>query len=122
MIITINKKCPTINHVFGFKGFRKFIKAEGKEFREYVINEVHKQVHPMNFKIKLKITIDVIENWFTKNNEIKRKDLDNRAKFLIDSIFKGLELDDKFIFELVMRKCQSLDEEKSVIKIEESNE
>ena len=47
---------------------------------------------------------------------MKKKDIANREKFLIDSVFNALGLDDCFIFEHAMRKAQS-DEEKAIIII-----
>jgi len=56
-----------------------------------------------------------------KKGEVKRKDVANREKFLIDSVFDALGIDDKFIFEHNISKCQDT-EEFALIKIEEYNE
>ena len=42
----------------------------------------------------------------------------NRTKFLIDSVFQALDIDDKLIFEHTIKKIQSETEEKAVINIE----
>ena len=68
--------------------------------------------------VKLSVRVEIYEDWHTKKGAVKKKDVANREKFLIDSVFKALELDDCFIFEHVMRKVQSV-EEKAVIAIEE---
>jgi len=44
----------------------------------------------------------------------------NREKFLIDSVFGTLNTDDKFIYELTMKKIQS-EKEFTVVVIEELN-
>ena len=67
---------------------------------------------------QLKVTTLVYESWYTKKGDVKKKDLANREKFLIDSVFSALGIDDKFIFEHTMRKVQS-DEEKVIIRIEQ---
>ena len=67
---------------------------------------------------KLKINIEIHEDWFTLKGDVKRKDIANREKFLVDSIFESLGLEDKYIFEHSMKKIQS-EEEFAVIKIEE---
>jgi len=59
--------------------------------------------------------------WTPKNKgrlfDVKlEKDIANRKKFLIDSVFRGLGLDDSFIFEHTMFKVQS-EEEKAAITI-----
>ncbi len=119
--ITIPVKCPTINHLYGQRGFRKFLKKEAKVLREYIENRVHEQVNLPDRKAlegkKLKIEIEVHENWLTKEGKVKRKDVANREKFLVDSIFESLGLDDKFIYHHLMKKIQSK-EEKSIIRLE----
>ena len=44
--------------------------------------------------------------WFTKKGTIRKVDLDNYAKVLLDSIFKHLIVDDSQIFQLKMFKEQ----------------
>lgn len=46
-------------------------------------------------------------DWFTKKGSARKKDLDNFAKTVIDSIFKHLILDDKWVFSLKMDKVNS---------------
>ena len=66
---------------------------------------------------KLKVRVEIHEDWLTKKGEIKRKDVANRENFLIDSVFNALGIDDKFIFEHNIIKCQD-SREFSIIKIE----
>ena len=123
--ITIPRKVLTINHVYGFRGFRKFIKKEGRELKEFIIETIRadyikNQEELSTFTDALSVTINVYENWLTKDKKIKRKDLDNRAKFLLDAVFEGLQLDDKLIYKLILLKVQST-EEKSIVYIERLN-
>jgi len=121
MKILIDKKVPSINHLYWHRGNIKIIKKEARELKEYIDFCVKRDVKLFNEEIlinkKLKVTIEVYENWLTKKNEVKKKDVDNRSKFLLDSIFKSLELDDKFIYELKTSKIQS-NEEKAIVNIE----
>jgi len=121
MKILIDKKVPSINHLYWHRGNIKIIKKEARELKEYIDFCVKRDVKLSNEEIlinkKLKVTIEVYENWLTKKNEVKKKDVDNRSKFLLDSIFKSLELDDKFIYELKTSKIQS-NEEKAIVNIE----
>ena len=115
MIITIPFKTPTINHLYWHRGNMKIITKEAKELREQIKKIVHSQ--PMSLKLtKLEVKIKIYENWYTKKGEIKRKDVSNREKFLIDSVFDALGIDDKFIFKSTMEKIQS-EEEESIIEI-----
>ena len=117
--IIIDKKTPSINHVYLQKGYRKFIRPEGKKLREYIITKIKKQKINVKKYInkELKIEVKIYENWYTKDNRIYRKDISNREKFMTDSVFTALGLDDKQIFKHTMIKKQS-QIEKTVIKID----
>lgn len=117
MIITIPFKTPSINHLYGQNGVRKYLKPEAKKLRQEIIEIVKSYPGDIHLSNHLKVTVDLYENWYTKKGTVKRVDAANREKFLIDSVFEGLLLDDKYIFEHTMRKIQS-DEEKAVIAIE----
>jgi len=110
MKITIPFKTPSINHLYGSRGFRKFLTKEAKELREEIINICNKAIWDPLENTKLKVIVEIHEDWNTKKGEVKRKDISNREKFLIDSIFQGLNLDDKFIFEHTMIKVQDVRE------------
>jgi len=103
----------------------KFLKKEARELRDEIITLVNNQVHEYELKHlkdkQLIVNVEVHENWFDLNKNIKRKDILNKEKFLIDSVFKGLDLDDRQIFDCRFIKRQSNNEEdyKSIITIRE---
>jgi len=119
MKITIPFKTPTINHLYGQHGVRKYLKPEAKELRERIkeIIEFEKD-NGLFFSNanKLQVNIKIYENWYTKKGKVKRKDISNREKFLVDSVFDALGIDDKGIFKHTMEKIQS-NEEKAEITI-----
>lgn len=123
MKIIIKKKTPSINHLYGFKGPRKFLTKEAKELRLYIEEVVKKKLGNLNLDIedyedrKLTLLVEIYENWLTKSGDVYKKDISNREKFLVDSIFKSLGLDDKFIWEHTMKKIQSISEEKAIVEI-----
>lgn len=123
MKIKIPFKTITINHLYYHRGNMKILTTEAKRLRkkiEEIVQKPHITLSAINFKekeIKLKVLVEIHENWFCKNGSVKKKDLANREKFLIDSIFDALKIDDKFIFEHRMKKIQS-EEEFAIIKIE----
>jgi Holliday junction resolvase RusA-like endonuclease len=118
MQIIIPFKTLTYNHLHGHRGFRWYLKPEGKELQEKIRNIVNEIKIPNNDpEVPLKVSVEIHENWLCKDGSVKRKDLDNRQKFLIDCVFNSLGIDDKFIFEHTMKKIQS-NEEKAIIKIE----
>ncbi len=112
MEILIPFKTPTVNHLYGQHGFRKYLKPEAKELREKIKNIIIKNKNYKIFKITDKIAINVKmhEDWYCKNGTISRKDIANREKFLIDSIFEELDIDDRQIFKLTMEKVQDTQE------------
>jgi len=120
VVITIPFKTPSVNHLyFNFRNIRiltKEARTLKKEIEEIVKNE---KILFNNFDNQFKVKIEIYEDWFFKNGEVKRTDIANREKFLVDAIFDALGIDDKYIFENTMIKIQSDTEEKAVITIEE---
>jgi len=123
--IIIPFKTPTVNHLYGQRpggfGRARFLKPEARKIREKILELIGElprcMIDGLPKYSQLKVTTLVHENWYTKKGDVKRKDIANREKFLIDSVFSALGIDDKFIFEHTMKKVQS-NEEKVTIKIE----
>ena len=51
---------------------------------------------------ELSLTVEIFEDWYTKKGAVRKKDLANREKFLIDSVFRSLGLDDSYIFKHII--------------------
>jgi hypothetical protein len=122
MEITIPIKTPSINHLYGRNQWGSvYLKTEAKKLKKEIEESIHKSLG-YSFEeiknVKLKVVTRIFENWFTKEGNVKRVDVGNREKFLIDTVFEALGLDDKFIFEHTMEKIQSETDEKAVINIE----
>ncbi len=128
MIIKIPFKTPTVNNLYG-KTFRHgglYLKNEARVLKKEIKDLIeegmikYEEVFCLKEKTKLKVKVEIHENWYTKKGEIKRKDIANREKFLIDSVFDAIGIDDKYIFEHTMKKVQS-EEEFALVKITEMN-
>lgn len=121
MKITIPWKTPSINHLYGQHGVRKYLKPEAKRLREEIKKIVNKKIgqEERPEPTKLSVSVKIYENWLCKNGTVKRKDISNREKFLVDSIFDSIGIDDKLIYKHTMEKIQSETEEKAVVVIEE---
>ena len=119
--IKIPFKTPTVNNLYTpWKG-RMILKKEARKIKEainYIVDQTIGNVFKNRIDTKLKVKIEIHENWYTLKGDVKRKDIANREKFLVDSIFESLGLEDKYIFEHSMKKVQSK-EEFAIIKIEE---
>lgn len=115
MEILIPFKTPTVNHLYYHRGNIKVLIKEARVLREEILKLI-----PVNNEFTdgdlLEVEVYICENWFCRNGDIKRKDISNREKFLLDSVFQGLNLNDKQIFKHSMFKVQS-EEEKTIIKI-----
>jgi len=118
MKIVVPLNTPSVNHLYGRRGFRSYLKPEAKELRKEIIEIVQQTAADPIFlpQRPLEIHIKIYENWYNKDGTIKRKDIGNKEKFLVDSIFEGLNADDKVIFKHTMEKIQS-DEEKFEVEL-----
>jgi len=118
LIITILEKTPSIDGAYWHRGNVKILKNEYRDLRE----RIQKIVSDKNFKFdketKLKVQIAVSGHWITKKNTIYKSDLANKEKFLIDSIFPILNIDDRQIWDLHLSKIDSKNDF-TVIEIEE---
>ena len=89
MKIILPFKTPTINHLYYHKGNIKIMKKEAKDLRKEIIEIVLKsktlfkglENHPLG------VDVAIFENWHCKDGSIKKKDVANREKFLIDSVY-----------------------------------
>ena len=81
----------------------KRLKSEAKELREEIREIVEKSgayVDVERFRdTEVKVVVRIYEDWYCNDGSIKKKDIANREKFLIDSVFDSLGLDDKNIFD-----------------------
>ena len=116
MLIDLPFKTPTINHLYWHRGNIKIMKTEAKELRLEIDNIVASMHCEFNSDDKLKVNVLIYEDWFNLNGSVKKKDIQNREKFLIDSVFKSLSLDDKQIFECTFKKVQS-DHDHCIVEI-----
>lgn len=116
--IIIPEKLPTINSLYWHRGNMKIMKKEAKELRERIIKIVKDKyvIIPVKEE-KLSVDVEIYENWLTKDGRVKKKDVANREKFLTDSVFQAIGIDDKFIYEYNIKKVQSETEEKAVVRI-----
>ena len=122
--IKIPFKTPTINHIYFTWNNRRILTAKAKklkkEIKEICYDTLQEHMYLLDGK-KLKVAIEVHEDWYCKNGSVKRKDISNREKFLVDAIFDSVDGDDKFIFEHTMKKVQDT-EEFAIVTIEEIKE
>jgi hypothetical protein len=118
-------KTPTINHLYWTnpKVGYKILTTEARKIRK----QIEDIVKPMQDQAKdlqdryLEVVVFIVEDWLTKGNEPIKKDIANREKFIIDSIFQALGMDDKWIWHIEMHKEQSKYTEECIVQIAEVN-
>jgi Holliday junction resolvase RusA-like endonuclease len=116
IIITIPFKTPTVNHLYFNWKNRRILTKEARILKEKIAKIVKDSNCDTTGLLQVEVQVNIHENWYTKAGAVARKDVANREKFLIDSIFKALGIDDKYIFKHTMTKVQS-DTEMAVIHI-----
>jgi Holliday junction resolvase RusA-like endonuclease len=118
MIITIDKKTPSVNHLYFHWQGRTILTKEARELQKYIKETIGIPDISEFIDKKLSLTILIGENWYNKNGTIKKKDVENRSKFICDSVFSSIGLDDKQVFEHKMIKVQQ-EKEVAVVIIKE---
>lgn len=98
-----------------------YLSQEARSFKDKV------KVHMPSHKLRLKGTDRLImhnkyhADWYFKNGRIKKKDVQNLDRLLVDAVFKGLGIDDSNLFCVINEKVQS-EKEKTIVKLYLANE
>lgn len=100
---------PSTNKLYFQKGYKRIKTQEFRVFEQYVNRQVS-QYSVVGKNKPFAFHVDFFSNWLTKKGEVRKKDLDNYLKVLIDCVCAALKIDDCFVFEILARKCISLEE------------
>jgi len=125
MKIVIQGKTPTVNHLYiTNKWGKRIMSGLNRKIKAEIEDTTMTQSTKQNYNQPdwqgrlLKVTTTIHENWYNKDHTIKKKDIVNREKFLIDSVMGGLRLDDSQIWQHIMNKEVEEDPEKFRAEIE----
>lgn len=79
---------------------------------------------PVTFKdnTRYKIKIDYHGNWYCKNGNPKRVDIQNMSKLLLDAIFEQLDKDDSFVWSMIEQYKIHDNQEYTFVTIEDIND
>lgn len=108
---------PSMNSLYNvlFALKRVELKPEIRLFKSNAKQYVpHFEVKP-NEKLQCEIT--VTQNWYFKNGNIKKQDIQNMAKCIIDLISEKLGFGDEQFFETTCRKVHDPEKQESRVKI-----
>ena len=113
MRIVITGKTPSANNLYSTnKWGQRFMLKAAKDLKAEIIEEVMNQVtnqgyvQPEWLERLLRVSVTVHEDWFTKKHTIKKKDIANKEKFVIDCVMDGMRLDDSQIWHNTLIKIQ----------------
>lgn len=82
-----------------------YLSQEARDYKKRV--KVSMPVMEVTEEDKLRITIMYNHNWHYQNGKIRKKDVQNLDKLLIDAICEKLGCDDSQAFEIHLYKIQS---------------
>ena len=89
------------------------MKTQAKDLKEEISKEALAQAQKQDFDWHhwcdrlLDVKVKVYEDWWTKKDQVKKKDIANKEKFVIDAVMKGLNIDDSHIWRLTLEKVSS---------------
>ena len=116
----INQVPPSYNRHFkiNYPLRHVYITKEAKEFKKQVfLTCPPMETSPHSI---YRVLISVCNNWLYKNGKIKKQDIHNMDKFLIDAMCSKLGFDDSQIWAVHMVKVQGVgDEEWTEVTLEE---
>ena len=123
MNFTINAVPPTYNKQLkiAFNIKQVYLSKEAKDFKKLVSLLIPPMTLPNTPNTKYKLTITIVNNWYTKKGTIRRHDIQNLDKLLVDCIAQRLGFDDSQIFEEHLIKEQSQTNRKTKIRLEVLN-
>lgn len=111
---------PSYNESFkiNFRAKQIYLSQEAKEFKKLLMLHVP-MIDEKDFKPNSTLSIDLIfyDNWYYKNGNMRKKDVQNMDKIVIDSLFKLLPVDDCYIWINTNTKVQTLEMPHTVVRL-----
>lgn len=105
--LRLDGKITSVNKVYNVGKGRVFLNPEVKAYRAEMKPHVEAAYKECGTKYEggiLKVSAKIYTSYFTKGGEVRRVDVDNTAKQILDTIFPALKIDDSFVFELKLQK------------------
>lgn len=117
MKVVINEKTPTTNSMYLTNQWgKRYVKTTTTDLKDEIVRQIDIQLKELSYwrddwvdKL-LKVRIEIHEDWWTKKNTVKKKDIANKEKFVIDTVFAALGIDDSFIWEITLVKFEDENE------------
>ena len=107
-------RCFKINH--GLK--QTYLSTEARMFKDKVKLMMPSIKLPENVgDLKFSMLVEVYNNWYYKNGNMKKQDVQNMEKLIIDAVFEGIGIDDSHLWEVKLVKRQNKDKVKTVVTL-----
>jgi len=93
---------------------RTYLSQEAKRFKDLVKISLPNKKFPQDTKFYMHN--EYHSDWYYGNGNIKKKDVQNLNRLLIDAVFKGKGIDDSWVFAVTDEKIQA-SKDKTVVSI-----
>lgn len=110
-------RCPSYNMSFKINyGLRQtYLTREARQFKEKVV--IYSPPISVPEDRLLILEIKVVQSWIYKNKKLRKQDVQNMDKLIIDGLCKKLGIDDSFVQKSTIEKVHSPTEEYVEIKV-----
>lgn len=90
-----------------------YLSKEAREFKKLVY--LYTPAIPAG--IKYTLLISIYDDWYFKNGNMRKKDVQNLDKLLIDEVFRKIGQDDFMVWTSCISKVQSKKEQKTEVTV-----
>ena len=115
-------KCPSYNIAFKINHRTKkvYLSKVAHDFkRDLKMATPHLDMKKVKY---LLFNIDVMQDWFYKNGKLKRQDVQNMDKLIIDAVCDKLGVDDSIVIQSSIQKIQYVGDPYIVIMLYSEDE
>lgn len=108
MNFTIPGKTLSANDLYRHTRTGVYLSPEAKDYKKNAAYFVKEAYPPKQYRGgPLRLVLEVVDDWFTKDGKVRRIDADNLIKLVQDAIFQNLDIDDSMVFDARVKKIQN---------------
>lgn len=100
---------PSMNKLYAinYRTRSVYMTPEAREFKSKM--KLFITSMPIDLEKKLSLKLDVHTDWYFKNGKLKKSDIQNLIKVVVDALSERLGFDDSLIWSFTANKIQSND-------------
>ncbi len=109
---------PSYNKMFKINFNQKYtyLSQEARDFKNMTKRFMYPWYPPDDCKFS--IYIEIHQDWYYHNKKLKKQDIQNLDKLIIDAIFEQIKVDDSALFETTIKKIQAKDSNYCWVRLE----